>query len=112
MDLGIFIEPLTSIHPTGEPEDTFQIRKVPWGPKVTLFPTWSSFPLFPLGPLFLRGPGRSGNQRLLLSPLIALRPRLPGAQNTVGVVVLDDVDLMQLPGRPGEPGIPDERGSP
>ena len=98
--------PISSSHPTGEPGDTFQIRKVPWGPKVTLFPTGSSFPLFPLGPLFLRGPGRSGNQRLLLSPLIALRPRLPGAQNTVGVVVLDDADLTQPPGVPGGPGIP------
>lgn len=59
-----------------------------------------------------RGPGWPGNQRLPLSPIIALKPCLPGAQNTVGVVVLYDADLMQLPGRPGEPGIPDERRSP
>ena len=112
MDLGIFLEPLTSIHPTGALRDTFQIRRVSWGPNVTLFPTGSLFPLFPRGPLFLRGPGRPGNQRLPLSPFIALRPYLPGAQNTVGVVVLDDADLIQLPGRPGGPVIPDECRSP
>ena len=57
MDFGIFIEPLTFIYPTGAPGETFQIRRVPWGPNVTLFPMGCSFPQFPYGPLFPRGPG-------------------------------------------------------
>ena len=51
------------------------------------------------------------NPRLPLFPLIALRPCFWYVKYR-GVMVLDGADRTQLPGRPGGPGISDERRGP